>query len=97
MSGDPKAASQGFGRINAGFAVHFEPEGQRDAARDFFEENGFVVLGRCLSPAEVGHLNEFYDRTQRERPGAWGLSGERKYFQRNAGIMFSLPLVGSSP
>ena len=93
VSGDRKVASQGFGRINAGYAVHFEPETQRDAACAFFEEHGFVVLDNCLSPAEIGHLNEFYGRTQRERPEVWGLSGERKFFQKNAGIMFSQPLL----
>ncbi len=67
VSGDRKVASQGFGRVNAGFAVHFEPQGQGDAACDYFEKYGFVVLDNCLTPAEIGHLNEFYDRTQRER------------------------------
>lgn len=93
VSGDGEVARQGFGRVNAGFAVHFEPEGQRDAARHYFEKQGFVVLDKCLSPAEIAHLNEFYDRTQKERPDAWGLSGERKGFHRNAGIMFSQPLL----
>ena len=93
VSGDGTVASQGFGRIDAGFAVHFEPEGQRDAAVAFFEMHGFVVLDDCLSLDEIACLNEFYDRTQRERPEARGLSGERKYFQRNAGIMFSQPLL----
>ena len=54
VSGDRQAASQGFGRIDAGFAVHFEPEGQREAACDYFEKYGFVVLDDCLSTAEIG-------------------------------------------
>ncbi|MCY3819321.1 MAG: phytanoyl-CoA dioxygenase family protein [Gammaproteobacteria bacterium] len=92
-SGDPEAASQGFGRINASLAEHFDPEEQQDSALAFFGEYGFAVLDGCLSPAEIAHLNEFYDRTQRERPDAWGLSGDRKFFHRNAGIMFSQPLL----
>ncbi|MDE0452081.1 MAG: hypothetical protein OXI90_09995 [Gammaproteobacteria bacterium] len=83
-SGDPKAASQGFDRIDPALAEHFDPEEQRDSALAFFGEYGFLVLDTCLSPAEVAHLNEFYDRTQMARPDAWGISGERKGFHENA-------------
>ena len=93
VSGDRKVASQGFCRIKPAMAEYFDPEEQQDAALTFFEEYGFVGLVNCLSPAEITHLNGFYDRTQAERPEAWGLSGERKGFHKNAGIMFSQPLL----
>ena len=47
VSGDRKVASQGFGRIDAGYAVHFEPERQRDAACAFLDP---TTPAFCIAP-----------------------------------------------
>jgi len=92
-SGDPRRARQGFGRVSREAVPIF------DAARDigeacaFFEAQGYVVLGGCLGGAELAHLNGFFDRTQAERPEAWGLSDRRKPHHRNQGLIYSQPLL----
>ena len=73
VAGDKHVATQGFGRIVTERQPIYDPEEERDAAVSFFEENGFVVLNSCLASGEIEHLNEFYDRTQVEHPGRWGM------------------------
>jgi len=91
-SGDPSRASQGFGRVSREAPPTFEPERDLEAACEYFAANGFVVLANCLDPAELAHLNEFFERTQAERPAAWGLA-RRKPHHRNQGLIFSQPLL----
>jgi ectoine hydroxylase-related dioxygenase (phytanoyl-CoA dioxygenase family) len=92
-SGDPARARQGFGRVAPEPARMFDPARDIDAAATFFEANGFVVLSTCLDAAELAHLNAFCDRTQAERPAAWGLSERRKPHHRNQGLIYSQPLL----
>ncbi len=93
ISGDADLAPQGFGRVSPTPAPGFDPEAERDAACEYFEANGFVVLNGCLNPAEVAHLNEFYDRTQVDRPEVWGLGERRKPHHRGQGLIYSQPLL----
>jgi ectoine hydroxylase-related dioxygenase (phytanoyl-CoA dioxygenase family) len=93
ISGDPRRAAQGFGRVSREDIPHFDPAGQRAEACAFFERHGYVVLADCLSGAELSHLNAFCDRTQAERPDAWGLTEARKPHHRNQGLIFSQPLL----
>ena len=92
-SGDPRRAAQGFGKIVASQPQKFDPFREQEAAASFFETNGYVVLTDCLSRAELSHLNDFCDRTQRERADAWGLGPRRKGHHRNQGLIFSQPLL----
>jgi len=91
-SGDKDIASQGFGRVVDERPPAFDPIDRIDAAYAYFEARGFVVLAGCLSQAELSHLNEFCDRTQRELPERWGL-GDQKPHHRNQGMIFSQPLL----
>ena len=93
LSGDAKLASQGFGRIAHEVSHTFDPDAGHTAAYDYFAENGYVVLHDCLAKGEVEHLNEFYDRTQSERPESWGLGDKRKPHHRGQGLIFSQPLL----
>ena len=93
VSGDAKIATQGFGRVSRDTAPSFDPERDIDAACAFFAQHGYVVLSNCLTDAELGHLNEFCDRTQAERPESWGLTDKRKPHHRNQGLIFSQPLL----
>jgi hypothetical protein len=93
LSGDPTRATQGFGHIRRDAAPAFDPADEIDAACAFFEQQGFVVLSHCLDASELVHLNEFFGRTQAERPAAWGLSEKRKPHHRNQGLIFSQPLL----
>jgi hypothetical protein len=93
VSGDPRMATQGFGRVSREIAPAFDPEGDIDAAYAFFERHGYVVLSNCLDAAELAHLNEFCERSQAERPDAWGLSDKRKPHHRNQGLIYSQPLL----
>ncbi|HEY1753236.1 MAG TPA: phytanoyl-CoA dioxygenase family protein [Caulobacteraceae bacterium] len=92
-SGDPALAAQGFGRIRRDAAPAFDPVREQDAAVAYFEAHGFVVLSDCLTAAELDHLNEFCERSQRERPQAWGLGDRRKPHHRNQGLIYSQPLL----
>ena len=92
-SGDPRLAAQGFGRVSAQRPPIFDPAEAAAAACDHFERNGFVVLGSCLSKAELEELNAFYDRTQSDKPELWGLGASRKPHHRNQGLIFSQPLL----
>jgi hypothetical protein len=93
QSGDPAVADQGFGAIATDQQRSFDPTLERDEASAFFNENGYVVLRECLDDREVRHLNEFYDRTQKERPDTWGLGERRKPHHRGQGLIFSQPLL----
>ena len=93
LAGDKHVATQGFGRIVTERQPIYDPEEERGAAVSFFEENGFVVLNSCLASSEIEHFNEFYDRTQVEHPGRWGLSDKRKPHHRGQGLIFSQPLL----
>jgi hypothetical protein len=95
VSGDAAAAKQGFGRVDRSpaRAPAFDPASEIDAACDFFGEHGFVVLSDCLDAGELAFLNAFCDRTQRERPDAWGLGERRKPHHINQGLIFSQPLL----
>ena len=92
-SGDPKRATQGFGRVSQDPVAAFDPHRDIDAACAFFEQYGFVVLSDCLDPAELDHLNAFCARTQAELPAAWGLGERRKPHHRTQGLIFSQPLL----
>lgn len=92
-SGDASIAAQGFGRVSREPAPAFDPERDIDAAYAFFAQHGYVVLSNCLSEGELGYLNAFCDRTQRERPKSWGLTDKRKPHHRNQGLIFSQPLL----
>jgi hypothetical protein len=93
LSGDPERATQGFGRVSRAPVPAFDPAGDIDAASAFFERYGYVVLAKCLDAREVAHLNEFFERSQRERPDAWGLGERRKPHHTNQGLIFSQPLL----
>ena len=93
VSGDPGRATQGFGRLSAEPPPAFDPARDADAACAHFERFGFVVLSDCLTAAETAQLNEFCDRSQAERPDAWGLTDQRKPHHRNQGLIFSQPLL----
>ncbi|MFU8816689.1 MAG: phytanoyl-CoA dioxygenase family protein [Pseudomonadales bacterium] len=92
-SGDARVAAQGFGRVTREQPPIFDPVDAADAAFDYFSAHGFAVLGNCLTAGELAHLNEFCDRTQQQRPAAWGLGDRRKPHHRNQGLIFSLPLL----
>ena len=93
VSGDPGRAAQGFGRLSAEPPPAFDPGRDADAACAYFERFGFVVLSECLTAAEIAQLHEFCDRSQAERPDAWGLTDQRKPHHRNQGLIFSQPLL----
>lgn len=93
LTGDKDSAAQGFGRITSEVAPAFDTVKDADAAYRFFADNGFLVLSGCLDRAEITHLNEFYERTQAERPAAWGLGDKRKPHHRGQGLIFSQPLL----
>ena len=93
LSGDPNLASQGFGRVSREPPPAFDPAAEIDAACAFFDDHGYVVLARCLDDAELVFLNGFCDRTQAERPLAWGLTEQRKPHHRNQGLIYSQPLL----
>ena len=93
VSGDPRLARQGFGRVCPEGAPAFDPGRDIDAACAYFEGHGFVVLAGCLDPTELLYLNAFCDRTQAERPDAWGLGERRKPHHINQGLIFSQPLL----
>jgi phytanoyl-CoA dioxygenase PhyH len=93
LSGDPLRAAQGFGRVSRDPVPTFDPARDVEAAYAFFEQHGFVVLADCLDAAELAHLHAFCDRTQAERPEAWGLTDKRKPHHRNQGLIFSQPLL----
>ena len=92
-TGDPDSGAQGFNRVSKMPAPLFDPVAERQAAGAFFEERGYVVLNQCLSSAELAHLNDFFDRTQRERPNEWGLGDQRKPHHRDQGLIYSQPLL----
>jgi len=92
LSGDPELANQGFGRVSEVQPPIFRPI-EVEPAYAYFADHGFVVLEHCLSGHELGHLNEFFDRTQSERPEAWGLGERRKPHHRNQGLILSQPLL----
>lgn len=93
VSGDPARAAQGFGCLCREPTPAFDPAIDVDAACAYFERHGFVVLSDCLTAAEVAQLNAFCERSQAERPDAWGLSERRKPHHRNQGLIFSQPLL----
>lgn len=92
-SGDPRRAAQGFGPVRREAPPAFDPASEIEAACEHFERRGFVVLSACLTSAELAHLNGFFDRTQAERPMAWGLGERRKPHHRNQGLIYSQPLL----
>ena len=92
-NGDPTRASQGFGRVSREPVRHFDPVDEIETAFAHFEAHGFVVLSRALVSDEVAFLNAFFDRTQAERPLAWGLTDKRKPHHRNQGLIYSQPLL----
>ncbi len=92
QSGDPRIATQGFGRVSEVQPPTFRPNEIEDAYA-WFAANGFVVLRSCLTLEELAELNAFFDRTQQERPDAWGLGERRRPHHRNQGLIFSQPLL----
>jgi hypothetical protein len=92
-SGDQALASQGFGKVAKSPAPVFDPITRTREATTYFETNGFVVLSPCLSPTELKELNNFYDRSQAQKPDAWGLGERRKPHHREQGLIFSQPLL----
>ena len=92
-SGDASVATQGYGRVSRESPPHFDPVQDIDAACAFFEAHGYVVLSNAISAEDVAFLNAFCDRTQAERPDAWGLGERRKPHHRNQGLIYSQPLL----
>lgn len=92
-AGDPTLAAQGFGRLTSTSPPHFLLPKDLQAAYQFFAEQGFVVLRQCLNKDELAQLHHFFDRSQQERPAAWGLAEKRKPHHRNQGLIFSQPLL----
>ena len=92
-SGDPRRATQGFGRVSRQAPSAFDPARDIDAACAFFEDNGYVMLSGCLDAVELAELNAFCHRTQADRPEAWGLSDKRKPHHRGQGLIYSQPLL----
>lgn len=93
VSGNAAVAAQGFGRVSRERAPAFDAELEADAAVAYFAEHGFVVLSNCLGAGELAELNAFCERSQAERPDAWGLSDKRKPHHRNQGLIYSQPLL----
>lgn len=93
LAGDPKLAAQGFGKVSREQPPHFDPVRDLEAAAAYFEAHGFCVLSAGISAREVAFLNAFFDRTQAERPEAWGLTEKRKPHHRNQGLIYSQPLL----
>jgi hypothetical protein len=93
VSGDPTVAAQGFGRVSRIAPPAFDPVKDIDAACAFFADQGYVVLARSLTTEQVDFLNAFCERTQDERPAAWGLTEQRKPHHRNQGLIYSQPLL----
>ena len=93
LSGDGKLANQGFGKLTDSELKAFNPKIDLKGACAFFREFGYVVLSHCLDRQEIEHLNEFYDRTQKQHPEKWGLEGDRKPHHRHQGLIFSQPLL----
>ncbi|HWA61523.1 MAG TPA: phytanoyl-CoA dioxygenase family protein, partial [Caulobacteraceae bacterium] len=93
VSGDAAVATQGFGRVSREQPPAFDPGRELEPAAAFFDAHGFVVLKDCLDARELAHLNEFLDRSQRERPDAWGLGERRRPHHRNQGLIYSQPLL----
>jgi len=92
VTGDATVAAQGFGRLAPEPPPAFDPVGEIEAACAFFEAQGYVVLRDAFDANELAWLNAFCDRTQGERPDAWGLT-RRKGHHRNQGLIFSQPLL----
>jgi len=93
VSGDAERAAQGFGRVSRQSVPAFDPGHEADAAVAYFERHGFVMLADCLAADELAYLNAFCDRSQAERPEAWGLGDRRKPHHRNQGLIYSQPLL----
>jgi len=93
LAGDVANAAQGFGRISELPPPCFDPQGDHDAACQFFTEHGFVVLKDCLSRSELDFLNQFFNQSQQTEADAWGLGARRKPHHRNQGLIFSQPLL----
>jgi hypothetical protein len=93
LAGDPTVARQGYGRVDRSPVPAFDPAAEIDAACAFFERHGYVVLSACLDAGELAFLNGFCERTQAERPDAWGLGERRKPHHVNQGLIFSQPLL----
>lgn len=93
LSGDGKLANQGFGRLSDSELKSFNPKIELEEACSFFRDLGYVVLSDCLNEKEIEHLNEFYDRTQKDHPEKWGLEGKRKPHHHDQGLIFSQPLL----
>ena len=93
VSGDPARAAQGFGRVSRAAVPAFDPAREADAAVAFFEAHGYVVLRDCLTAAELAELSAFCERSQAERPEAWGITERRKPHHRNQGLIYSQPLL----
>ena len=92
VSGDAERAAQGYGRVRREPVPAFDPGRDADAAVAFFEAHGYVVLSDCLTAAELAELNGFCERSQAERPDAWGLEKRRPH-HRNQGLIYSQPLL----
>ena len=91
ISGDPKKA-QGFGRVSRTQPEKFSPD-QHEAIAEFFHREGYAVIIGAMSQDEVGHLNDFFVRTQRSNPTAWGLGDVREGYHKNQGMIYSQPLL----
>lgn len=92
-SGNAAVATHGFGRVTREQPPAFDPGAELEAAAQFFEAHGYVLLKDCLTQAELDQLNGFYDRTQYDKPEVWGLSEKRKPHHRNQGLIYSQPLL----
>ena len=85
----------GFGCLSSSTPPQFTPE-DVEAAAEFFNHNGFVVIACALPPSDIAELNAFYDRTQRDHPRAWGAEGGStivRALRLNQGLLYSQPLL----
>ena len=61
-----------------------------EAALEFFKAMGYVVFKEALSPAQLEHINDFCDRTQRDDFVGWGIPTDGKPW---TGARYSQPFL----
>ena len=89
----PEAGSgpggQGFGPRATESPPHFACD-ELEAAIAFFEEMGYVCFKEALTEAQLAHINDFCDRTQRDDPVGWQIPTDGSPW---TGARYSQPLL----
>ena len=80
---------QGFGPRSATQPPHFECS-DIAGALEFFQREGFVVFKDALSEAQLVHINDFCDRTQRDDPVGWEIPTDGRPW---TGARYSQPFL----